>query len=65
MRRWVPSRARDNALSLSARVLSLDGTECVEDSIHGSIDEAEALGRALAERMAAAGAKRLVDAARA
>ncbi len=59
------ARARDNALSLTACVLSLDGTECVEDSIHGSIDDAEALGRALAERMAAAGAKRLVDAARA
>ncbi len=59
------ARARDNAISLTARVLSLDGRESVEDSIQGSIDDAEALGRALAERMAAAGAKRLVDAARA
>jgi len=58
------ARARDNAISLTARVLSLDGRECIEDRIQGSIDEAEALGRALAERMAAAGAKRLIDAAR-
>ncbi|MCY2959289.1 MAG: hydroxymethylbilane synthase [Planctomycetota bacterium] len=58
------ARARDNVIALTARVLSLDGKECIEDRIQGSIDEAEALGRALAERMAAAGAKRLIDAAR-
>lgn len=59
------ARAKDNALSLTARVVSIDGREQVEDRIHGSIDEAEALGRELAARMAAAGAKRLIDAARA
>lgn len=59
------ARARDNAIALTARVLSLDGRECIEDSIQGSIDDAAALGRALAERLAAAGARRLIDAARA
>jgi hydroxymethylbilane synthase len=58
------ARARENSIALTARVLSLDGRECIEESIHGSIDDAEALGRALAERMADAGAKRLVEAAR-
>ncbi|MBL8862317.1 MAG: hydroxymethylbilane synthase [Planctomycetes bacterium] len=58
------ARARENALTLTARVLSLDGRECIEDRLGGAIDDAEALGRALAERLAAAGAKRLVDAAR-
>jgi len=58
------ARARDDVITLVARVLSEDGRECIDDSIHGSIDDAEALGRALAERMAAAGAKRLIDAAR-
>lgn len=58
------ARARDNVIAITARVLSVDGGACVDDSIRGSIDEAESLGRALAERMAAAGARRLIEEAR-
>jgi hydroxymethylbilane synthase len=58
------ARAAENALALRARVLSLDGAECIEDSISGFVDEAAELGRKLAERLAARGAKRLIDAAR-
>ena len=58
------ARARENVLRLAARVLSCDGREMVEDHVVGPIDEAESLGRALAERLAAAGARRLIDAAR-
>lgn len=58
------ARARDDVITLVARVLSHDGRECIDDAVHGSIDDAEALGRALAERMAAVGAKRLIDDAR-
>lgn len=59
------ARAHGNALTLHARVVSLDGRECLDDHIQGSIDDAEALGLALAELLEARGAKRIVDAARA
>jgi hydroxymethylbilane synthase len=58
------ARAVESALALFARVLSADGSESLEDSIHGTVDEASELGRRLAERLAARGAKRLIEAAR-
>jgi hydroxymethylbilane synthase len=58
------ARAAESALSLHARVLSADGVESLEDTIAGSVDEAAELGRRLAERLAARGAKRLIEAAR-
>jgi hydroxymethylbilane synthase len=58
------ARAIESAISLSARVLSADGTESLDDTIGGSVDEAAELGRKLAERLALRGAKRLIEAAR-
>jgi len=59
------ARAHEKTLTLHARVVSLDGRECLDDHIEGSVDDAEALGLALAQLLAARGAKRIVDAARA
>ncbi|MBK7878607.1 MAG: hydroxymethylbilane synthase [Planctomycetes bacterium] len=59
------ARAKENALSLTACVLSLDGTEVIEDRITGETSQAAELGAALAQRLNARGAKRLVEAARA
>jgi hydroxymethylbilane synthase len=58
------ARAVENALSLRACVLSLDGRESLEESLSGPADAAEELGRELARRLAARGAKRLIDSAR-
>ena len=58
------ARARGNALELSARVLSRDGTECLDDRIEGELARAAELGRRLATRLIDRGAKRLIDAAR-
>jgi hydroxymethylbilane synthase len=58
------ARAAENALALHALVLSADGTERIEERVAGSVDDAAELGRRLAERLAARGAKRLIDAAR-
>jgi hydroxymethylbilane synthase len=58
------ARAVENALSLHARVLSADGSEIIEDRSTGSVDDAAEIGRRLAERLVARGAKRLIDAAR-
>ena len=58
------ARAVENALALHARVLTLDGVQTLDDEIAGSVDEAEELGRALAKRLAARGARELVQAAR-
>ncbi|MBL8858714.1 MAG: hydroxymethylbilane synthase [Planctomycetes bacterium] len=51
-------------LALHARVLALDGRECVEDRITGHMDHASQLGETLARRLNERGAKRLIDAAR-
>lgn len=59
------ARCVEGSLSLRARVLSLDGRECLEDRIHGAAEDAPALGAELAERLIARGAKRLIDGARA
>ncbi len=58
------ARAAESALMLKGRVLSLDGREVLEAEIGGLAHDAEALGRQLAERLVASGAKRLIDAAR-
>ncbi len=55
-------------LVLRGRVLSLDGSECLEDEASGpaaTVADAVAVGEALAGRLLALGATRLVDAARA
>ena len=52
-------------LALHARVLALDGRECIEDRITGRAQDAAQLGETLAGRLADRGAKRLIDAARA
>ena len=59
------ARVVENALSLRACVLSLDGREQIAESFVGTVDEAERIGRDLAQRLVARGAKRLIDAARA
>lgn len=59
------ARCVEGALSLRASVLSLDGNECLEDRLHGPAGDAVVLGRALAERLIARGARRLIEAARA
>jgi hydroxymethylbilane synthase len=58
------ARAVENALVLHARVLSVDGTTSLEDSLTGTVDEAAEIGRRLAERLALRGAKQLIEAAR-
>lgn len=58
------ARARENALSLRAIVLSLDGREALEDEITGPVERCVELGRELAARLASRGAKRLIEAAR-
>jgi hydroxymethylbilane synthase len=51
-------------LVLRAFVGSLDGTQAVRDSLAGPASAPEALGRALAERLRAAGAERILAAVR-
>ena len=55
-------------LKLTGRVLSLDGRECLEDEMSAPLadllSEKIFLGRALAERLLARGAARLIDTAR-
>ena len=63
----VGSRARavENGISLRAVVLSADGSRAVEGERSGPIEDAESIGRALAEDLVARGAAALIDAARA
>jgi hydroxymethylbilane synthase len=58
------ARAQENSLHLRARVLSLDGRERIEGEVRGRREDAEALGRHLAEELLASGAARLIEAAR-
>jgi hydroxymethylbilane synthase len=58
------ARAVESSIALHACVLSLDGQERLEESQSGFVDDAADLGRRLAERLLARGAKRLIDAAR-
>ncbi|MFO1063935.1 MAG: hydroxymethylbilane synthase [Pirellulales bacterium] len=54
----------DDRLFLSARVLSLDGTEMLAASAEGSLGNAESIGRELADHMLARGAAELIAASR-
>lgn len=54
------ARVVDGRLRLRVRVLSLDGTACLEETDEGGLAEAAAVGRRAAERLLAAGASRLV-----
>lgn len=58
------ARCTSTTLVLHARVLSLDGRECLEDRITGPLGDAAALGAQLAERLNSRGAQRLIAAAR-
>lgn len=57
------ARVTDGLLSLSARILSLDGARCVEGSIEGAAEAAEGLGRKLADELRGRGAAELIEAA--
>jgi hydroxymethylbilane synthase len=58
------ARASESALSLHAVVLSLDGAQALEDTLHGGVDEPEALGARLAEALLERGAGALIEEAR-
>jgi len=51
-------------LTITSRVLSIDGREAVESTLRGARADAEALGAQLADEMLAMGAGELVEAAR-
>jgi hydroxymethylbilane synthase len=53
-------RLENGRLRLDAIVLSADGAEHVRDIISGAPEDAEALGRELAERLLSAGARPLL-----
>lgn len=55
----------DGRVTLRARVVSLDGRETIEGRLEGDLDEAEAIGVGLGERLLAEGAGPLLAAARA
>ena len=59
------ARAVENGVAIRATVLSADGTRSVDGARSGGIEEAESIGRALAEDLVARGAAVLIDAARA
>ncbi len=59
------ARAAENAIAIRATVLSSDGRRSVDGARSGPIEEAEAIGRALAEDLVARGAAALIEAARA
>lgn len=58
------ARCHGHDLELRARVMSLDGTECLEDHVRGDARDATQLGEKLAAKLLQLGAKRLIDAAR-
>ena len=59
------ARAVENGISIRATVLSSDGRRSVDGARSGPIEEAEAIGSALAEDLVARGAAALIEAARA
>ena len=50
-----------NALTITGRVLDLDGTRCLEETFRGECGDGETLGRALAEHLIAHGAKEILE----
>jgi hydroxymethylbilane synthase len=51
----------DGQLGLCAAVFAGDGSRCIADSIAGGVTQAESLGRRLAEKMMAVGARDLAE----
>jgi len=58
------ARAIEGTINLKARVLSVDGTEVVEAEASAPRSAAESLGESLGAELLAAGAARLIEAAR-
>jgi hydroxymethylbilane synthase len=58
------ARAVEGALTMRARVLSIDGTEAIEGEDHGARDDVVGIGERLAAHLLERGAGRLVEAAR-
>jgi hydroxymethylbilane synthase len=50
------ARVKDGTLALTVRVLSIDGAECLEESVGGRISDASALGHRAAAALMARGA---------
>jgi hydroxymethylbilane synthase len=48
-------------LTLDGLVAGVDGTQIIRDTVHGALDEGEALGHQLAERIIEAGGKEILD----
>ena len=48
-------------LTLDGLVAGVDGTHIIRDTVHGALDEGEALGHQLAERIIEAGGKDILD----
>lgn len=57
----VYAKIENNQISIKAGVFSLDGAVAVRDEITGSKNDAESLGRELAERILKKGAKKILD----
>lgn len=58
------ARVAENALSITAHVLSPDGEQCIEGKALGLVSEAETLGERVARELLDQGAERLLEAAR-
>ncbi|MFZ0212999.1 MAG: hydroxymethylbilane synthase [Candidatus Acidiferrales bacterium] len=54
------ARMENGTLRMDARVLAADGSECIERCASGSADDAEKIGRRLAQELLDAGADRLL-----
>ena len=58
----VFGQASSNSLLLEAVILSVDGVQVIRDTVSGTWPEAEELGRALAQKMLAAGGREIMAA---
>mgnify|MGYP001158843474 CR=1 FL=1 len=58
----VFGQANSNSLLLEAVILSVDGVQVIRDTVSGTWAEAEELGRALAQKMLAAGGREIMAA---
>lgn len=58
----VFGQANNNSLLLEAVILSVDGVQVIRDTVSGTWAEAEDLGRALAQKMLAAGGREIMAA---
>jgi hydroxymethylbilane synthase len=57
----VNTEINDNNLSLTGIVASVDGKNLVKDTVNGKAEEAEKLGKELAQRLRAQGAQEILD----